>query len=156
MTVVARRFRARPHRSAHETWIQIRDLICHANAKAKAEFDLLGGQVASLISDEVLRNHPIVVIGSGARLRIYCLYDEDAIGGDEHNEAPLTWNPLSVHDWLIHLPCPKEDVAWMKRQIDGESGRFIIYDPSQGILEDEVVKSEAEELTIDAEAFRKL
>jgi hypothetical protein len=36
----------------------------------------------SLIAAEAMRDSPIVVHGVGPRLRVYCLYDDEAILGE--------------------------------------------------------------------------
>ena len=156
MTIIARRFRARPFRTAHETWIRIRDTICHSNAEAKTEFDFVAGNASSLISDEALKDDPMIVVGSGSRLRVYCIYDDDAISGEDQNEGLLSWNPLSS-DWAIHLPCPKEDLLWMKKQLKEKSTRFFVYDATVGYeSEDEQVEKTIDDFSIDAEGFRNL
>ena len=38
-----------------------------------------------------MRNSPVVVHGVGPRLRVYCVYDEDAILEEGVSEEPLAW-----------------------------------------------------------------
>lgn len=156
MTVIARRFRARPFRTSHVTLEMIRDLICHSNKSAKAEFDLVAGYVSSLISDEVLKEDPVIVRGNGPRLRIYCVYDEDAISDEEQNEDSLRWDPLSS-DWKVYLPCPSEDLDWMRKQVGAKSAKFVVYDRAEGCeIEEDRAEKSTDELLIDAEGFRNL
>jgi len=157
MTVVARRFVARPVRTAGETWAAITNLICETDRSAAAEFLNVSGIVSSLIADEALRNDPFVLVGSGPRLRVYCLYDEDAISADEKNEDALTWKPTEK-EWKAFLPCASEDIGWVTEALKKQSSRFFAYDIAKGIGEETEVtkKSQSSDMTINTEGFMNL
>ena len=126
MSVVARRFIASPVRTSSDTWETIIGIIAAGDLVAK---DLLGtvtGIVATIIADETPARNPITIVGSGSRLRIYCLYGEDALG-DESNEAKLSWNPFTKTDWEIHFPVEDEDYDWVTKEFSRKGSRFKTY-----------------------------
>lgn len=155
MTVVARRFSARPERTSIETWSAITELICKTNKEAKTDFQKIGGVAAALIAEETFRNDPLVMTGSGPRLRIYCLYDEDALTGDDRNEDPLNWNPTEG-DWKVFLPCSSEDFNWVTNSLKAKNAKFVAYDVEKGIAEETQTTSESKQFIIDVEAFKEL
>lgn len=126
MSVVARRFTASPVRTSSETWETIIGIIAADDTAAKNELAALTGIVATIIADETPARNPITLIGNGSRLRIYCLYGEDALG-DESSEAKLSWNPFSKTDWEIHFPVEKEDLAWVTKEFSRKGNRFKTY-----------------------------
>ena len=71
MSVVARRIRATPERSASETWRAIVDLLAPGNGSARVELMSIEGIASSIISTESPKESPIVVKGEGPRIRIY-------------------------------------------------------------------------------------
>lgn len=119
MTVVARRFASVPARSAVDTWQAIVALIApDAASPARDELAAVGGVVCSLIASEM--KGAIVVHGSGPRLRIYCLFGDDAIEGDEVSEGGLTFVPTSG-DWRVSLPCPADELEWVRNRLRGSA-----------------------------------
>src|SRR3546814_20149421 len=60
------------------------------------------GVAASLIADQAPKSAPIVATCDGPRTRIYCLFYEDAIDGDDANEEVLGFEPLKG-DWGVSL-----------------------------------------------------
>jgi len=112
MTVVARTFCSIPKRSALETWAAIVDLLApRAGSDARRELGAVAGIASSLITREAM-NSPIVVYGCGPRVRIYCVYYEDAITGDAANENKLAFDATDG-DWQMSLPCPADDLDWV-------------------------------------------
>src|SRR5260370_36015058 len=108
MPVAARRVRATPARSASEAWTVIMDLLAPSSVPAaRGEVEAIAGIASGLIADEAM-TAPIVVFGSGPRVRLYCLYDEEAISGEDANESPLAFDATSG-DWQMSLPCPAAD-----------------------------------------------
>ena len=79
MTVIARRFISIPERSASGTWSAISELLA-PEPGLPAELASVAGVASSLISREAMTS-PIVVWGAGPRVRIYCLYNDDASRG---------------------------------------------------------------------------
>lgn len=114
MSVIARRIVASPVRTASEVWQIIVDLIAPADgSEARSELGAVAGVGCSLIAAESMRTAPIVVSGVGPRVRIYCLYDDDAIIGERANEGALPVD-ITAGDWLMSLPCPTEDLSWVQ------------------------------------------
>ena len=154
-TIVVRRIAATPVRSAAETWDFIASLLAPAGSEARQELDHVGGIAASLIAAEAPRDSAIVVAGIGARLRIYCLYDEAAIVGDEASEEALSWDPTDG-DWAMSLPCNADDLAWVKAALAQQSTRITARDLAEAAPSDltDVDKSKRIELgPVNAEAF---
>ena len=63
MSVVARRIRATPERSASETWQVIVDLLAPDDGSARVELMSIEGIASSIISTESPKDSPIVVQG---------------------------------------------------------------------------------------------
>lgn len=83
-TVVSRTFRSSPHRDALQTWDAIVELLTQGkDGTARSELRAVAGVAASLIADQAPKSAPIVATCDGPRTRIYCLFDEDAIDGDD-------------------------------------------------------------------------
>jgi hypothetical protein len=155
MTVVARRFLARPVRGATETWAAIVDCVCKSDPQSRREFEKITGEASALIASDIMKEYPFVIMGSGPRLRVYCLYDEDAISGDDKNEEPLGWNPTEG-DCMAYLPCTTEECDFFKATLHKKTSRIKCYDVKEGIPEQEQAEAKSEGLTIDIEGFRKL
>lgn len=153
MSVIARRIRATPERSGSEVWAVITDLIAAADAAARKDLVAASGVAASTIADEMPKEAPIVVVGCGPRLRIYCLYGEDAISGEGSNETALNWDPTEG-DWKMWLPASKEDLDWMKAVLDKLAPRITAYDPQTDEPGNTAQPSRAE-FSINLEAFKR-
>ena len=157
MTVVSRKFISVPERTATATWKAISDLLsADAQSDAGCELAAVSGIACSLITHEAMTS-PIVVFGSGPRVRIYCLYNDDAIEGDDANEGSLAFNPTAGH-WKMSLPCPLDDLDWVQSALRGKSARITARDMNTSV--DEVGKDASSESAtreaIDVEAFFKL
>src|ERR1035437_9708602 len=105
MTVVARRIISTPVRSASETWTVITNLLAPADGEGRRELAHVGGVACSLISSEAPAKDAIVVWGNGPRVRVYCLFGEDAITGDDKAESSLATCPTDG-DWRMGLTSP--------------------------------------------------
>jgi hypothetical protein len=116
-TVVKRLLRATPQRTAAEVWLVITELVApDKSSTARAELNAISGLMGQIIASEALKDDPLVFFGSGPRLRIYCLYNEDAIGGDGESENSLAFVPTDG-DWRISIPCLSEDLAWVQTEL---------------------------------------
>ena len=104
-TVVVRRVVATPGRPAAMAWKVIADLVAPPGSAAREEINAVAGIAISLIAAESMRDSAIVVHGVGPRLRVYCLYDDDAILAEGSSEDLLAWCPTNG-DWAMSLPCP--------------------------------------------------
>ncbi len=145
MSVIARRFRATPYRSAAETWKLIALLIApDKTSAAYKELDSVCGIASSLITSEAMKDAAVVCSGSGPRVRIYCLYDEEAILGEEAKEDPLCFVPTEDEDWNVSLPCPTEDLSWVKSALKKRSGHITARDLSERLGPEESKKEEAQ------------
>ena len=121
MTIIARTFASIPTRSASETWEAIAALIApDTNSAARRELDAVAGTACSCIADETLESDPLVVYGSGPRLRVYALYGDAAIEGDAVNESSLSFVPTDG-DWHMSIPCLSEDLGWVQRSLKAVS-----------------------------------
>lgn len=161
MTVVARKFRSVPERTSAETWNAILKLLAAGPDSAAAqEMASVTGVASSLITREAM-TAPIIMRGSGPRVRIYCLYNEDAVEGDDANENPLTFDATSG-DWQMSLPCPADDLAWVERALAAKSSRITARDMKTSVLDEEENKQcqsdDKPESSdgVDLEAFFKL
>lgn len=152
MTLVSRRFVATPERTATETWQAITTLICQDDSSARQEFEAVNGCGANSIVEEALRNHPLVVRGSGPRLRVYTLHGDDAVGGDDKKEDALSWNPTEG-TWKVDLPCTSEDLNWVSKELKNKASHFAAYDIAEGAPDEESTKSESASLSSEPGAF---
>ena len=103
MGVVSRRIRATPERGASDAWQVIVNLIAPKDGTARSELLGIEGIASSIIATESPKEAAMVVRGMGPRVRLYCLYDDDAVSGDDANEAALAECPTDG-DWLMSLP----------------------------------------------------
>lgn len=155
MSTVARKFVSVPQRSSRETWDMIALLLApDKTGDAYKEIMKVQGVASSLISRETMESSAIVVYGGpGPRVKVYCLYGNDAIGGDGANETALATVPTQG-DWKMSLPCPSEDLAWVQEALKTDSARITARDMSTSVSDDEEAK---EKLTssqvVDMEAF---
>lgn len=154
-TVVVRRVVATPARPAAEAWDVIKTLIAGSIETDLAHLDEVGGIVISLIAAEAMRDSPLVVHGVGSRLRVYCLYDEDAIAADGASEGALTWQP-TAGDWHMSLPAPEEDLEWVHKALSARSARVTARDMADGDVQDDVMSERKKASTlgpIDLDSF---
>lgn len=156
MTVVARKVRATPERSSSKAWEVIVDLIAPSESEARRELVNIAGIASSLVSDEVFESDPGIVWGAGPRVRIYCLYNEDAITGDDANEAKLSFVPTEG-DWKMSLPCKKEDIEWVNKALEKKSKRVTARERGSSIGEENYTQSNfSKDLEINVEEFLNL
>ncbi|WP_010583106.1 hypothetical protein [Schlesneria paludicola] len=154
MAVVARRIRATPERGAADAWQVIVDLIAPTDGAARRELIGIEGIASSIISTESPKDAAMVVRGNGPRVRMYCLYDDDAIAGDDANESALAECPTEG-DWSMSLPADAEDVSWVRDALAKKSKRVTVREKNETVKDDEEPskKSAATEAAINMEAF---
>lgn len=153
MSTVARRIRATPERPASDAWQVIVDLIAPNDGPSRRELLGVEGIASSLISTESPKDAPMVVQGKGPRVRLYCLYDDEAVSGDEANEAKLTDCPTNG-EWVMSLPADADDVAWVKDALAKKSTRVTVREKSEAVDDGEDKKQSATaEAAINMEAF---
>lgn len=114
------------------------------------------GVASYIITEKILEEHPVVVRGvSGPRLRVYCVYDDDALDEDKLNEEPLTWSPTADDgSWRVALPVVSGKADVITGLIPEEINHFILYSTDEGVKLKET--QPPEQLTIDRERWRKL
>jgi hypothetical protein len=150
-TRVRRTFRATPVRPASATWAAMVDVMAPAGAPGRPLLEQVAGVAASLIAAEAWRSTPLIVSGVGPQLRIYCRYGEDAILGEDTNEDTLTWSPTDG-DWRAEIPCPPEDLDWVRSALAAISPRFTVVDNTVK-REASIVEGAGPVPAIDEEAF---
>jgi hypothetical protein len=157
MSTVARYFCSIPARLSSTTWKAISDLVCKCDAAAATEFAKVSGIASCLINDKLFAENPMVVKNKGPRLRVYCLYGEDAVTGDDKNEEALSWNP-TADEWHAFLPCTEEEFDETAAALKAKSVKVSAYNIERGISDDEgtPAKSEAQATTVDWGAFKNL
>jgi hypothetical protein len=154
MSVIARRFASIPERTAMATWKAISALLASDSTLGPArELASVAGIASSLITREAMTS-PVVVYGSGPRVRIYCLYNDDAIEGDDANEAPLSFD-ATAGDWKMSLPCPADDLAWVQNSLRAKSTRIFARDMTAPVEDDESGERKFSGDSVDLEAFFK-
>jgi hypothetical protein len=155
-TIMARRVASTPVRTAAETWEKIALLLApDPDSDARKELKKAAGVACSSISSEATKDAPLVVWGGGPKVRVYCLFDDDAITGDDANEDALPKSPTEGN-WKMSIPCPPEDVKWSSAKLASVSTRI-----SARSLEDDVpddmaqAESPAQALSINPDEFLK-
>jgi hypothetical protein len=142
MTVIARRIASIPERSAVDTWSVISQLVAwRSDSPAREELMRVTGIACSLITDEALRDDPLVVFGSGPRVRIYCVYGDDAIERSNVNEGPLSFDATDG-DWRVSLPCPSDDLDWVRRRLGEFSTRITARELGAPVMGEETEETE--------------
>ncbi len=156
-SVVARRISATPARHASGTWAKIVGLIApDQHSEAHKELESVTGIVSSLISDEAFKHAPVVVRGKGPRVRLYCLYDDDAISGEDASEAALVTVPTD-DQWTMSLPCPTDDLEWVQSALKSKSTHITARDLTESVTDEDrdsqSDSSSVKAVTINREAF---
>jgi hypothetical protein len=135
-TVIRRNVRATPHRTGAETWMFICELLTKKGTAARSELESVAGIAEQLVCSESPRYAPIVVYGTGPRIRIYCLYDEDALTGDDANEDSLSFDPTDG-EWKMSIPAEGDDVSWASAEFKKHSAKTVAREKSEPLDEDE-------------------
>lgn len=153
MTVVARNFVSVPVRSANDTWKAICEILAGTNSSAAKELLSIAGIASSLIAREAMTS-PIVMYGSGPRVRIYCLYHDDAIEGDDSDESSLAFD-VTAGDWRMSLPSPVEDLPWVQEALAKKTKRISAREQNTELDETDkdADSSRSIVLKVDREAF---
>ncbi len=123
-----------PVRSAHETWAAIVDLVIDSDSVDADQLDAAASIMESLIADEQPATVPIVFKGSGPRVLVYCLYNEEAMDAGSAVDA-LNSNP-TAGNWRVTAPCEAEDVDWMSKTLKERAARITVHDVKAPPTED--------------------
>jgi hypothetical protein len=118
-----------PARSAADTWQKVIDLITGDGSMHVDDLRAVAGIAASIITDEHPTNDPIIVVGVGLRVVIYCAYGENAVVGTE-NVDELQRNP-TAGDWQVLLPCNETNLPWTSKALAKHTTRVQVYDVAE-------------------------
>jgi hypothetical protein len=154
MSTVRRDFKASPQRTGTETWEAVARLLAPEDGAARRELQSAAGTAGQLIATESVKEFPIIAVGSGPRVHIYCLYDDDALEEDNANEATLAFDATSK-DWKVSIPVLKEDIAWSQTELSKVSSRISVREKSQSFGSEDEKKSASSSLQLDTTAFLK-
>ena len=130
-----------PVRSANETWQAIIDLIAGPDSVDAQTLKAATSVMESLIADEHPATQPIVVKGSGPRLVIYCLFNEEAMEAGKDIDK-LNWNP-TAGDWAMTAPTEAEDVEWMSNTLKTRAPRIAVHDVEKPPADNDADKAES-------------
>ncbi|ARO54862.1 hypothetical protein B2G69_12470 [Methylorubrum zatmanii] len=142
-TVIKRSIRSTPFRDAIGTWELIIGLMTAGKSSAaKTEMMSVSGIVASTIADQCPSAAPIVATCEGPRTRFYCLYDDDALEGDEANEVSLS-HDATKGDWRISIPCSADDLTWVRAALKEKTSRITARDKADDAPVEKSQKTES-------------
>lgn len=144
-----------PVRSAKETWRAIVDLVTGEDTADRHQLEAASSIMESLIADEQPSAVPIVFRGSGPRVLIYCLYNEEAMEAGRGIDA-LNSNP-TAGDWRATAPCEEDDVVWMNNTLKDRAPRIRVHAADEAPTDTELEAAEqaAQPFEIDWEALGK-
>jgi len=159
MSTIRRDFRATPFRSGSEAWDAIAKLLApDAKSPARKELMSVVGVASQLIATESIKKHPIISSGSGPRVRIYCLYDDDALNVDNAKESALAFD-ATAGDWKVSIPVEADDLSWSKAEIKKVSSRISVREKTEAVEGDdeneEKQQSTAGAMAVDLTEFLK-
>jgi hypothetical protein len=153
VTTIARRIVSEPVRDATATWQTIVNLLAPSSmAAARSELLSVTGIACSLIAGEAFKDAPAVMFGTGPRIRIYCLYGDDAMTGDGATESALASSPVSG-EWALSLPCEPDDLEWVSAALKKRSSRITARDLNLPVEEDEKDNADQKSANVNVEAF---
>jgi hypothetical protein len=154
MSIVNRKFGASPLRPAAQVWLAIINAIALNDTGIKDELNRVTGIAAAIIAERTPESFPITIIGSGSRLRVYCLYDDDAISEDVHEDR-LSWNLFESADWQIYFPADESDFEWVNNILKEKGSHFTAYQTGEKIKsEEDASESAIKQLTINIEKLK--
>jgi hypothetical protein len=132
-----------PVRSAAETWQAITALITGSESVDAGTLASAASVMESLIAEEYPAAVPIVVKGSGPRLVIYLLYNEDAMEAGTDIDA-VSWNPTGGPDWSMTAPSEVTDIGWMNNTLKSRAPRISIHDVAKPPTEEDEESASSE------------
>ena len=128
MTVIARRVRATPFRTAGDAWAFISDLIADSHPTARPYLKAAGNAGAMVISEEHTQHNPIRLSGCGPQVRFYTLHGFRAIDGESMSEQSLIITPSDA--WELALPAAGPDFDLVSSALNGIP-HLCTYDPAE-------------------------
>jgi hypothetical protein len=155
MSTIRRDFLSSPHRTGTETWEAIAALLApDANSAARKEILSVTATAAQIISTESAKDFPIISSGSGDRVRIYCLYNEDATDSDNGKEKALAFD-ATAKNWKISIPAEEEDLAWSKAELAKHTNRITVREKNEQLDDEDQTTNASASLKFDLEEFLK-
>lgn len=153
--VIARRFASVPVRSASATWSAIVEMLApDAEHPARVELAAASGVAVSAIASESLAEAPLVVFGNGPRIRIRCVYGEEAVTGEVVNEDPIAMCPVEG-DWRLSIPCQAEDLEWMAENVKRSTARISVRSVNEDVPDSSVQPQRDGQLRVNLAEFFK-
>lgn len=154
-TVVSRRVAATPARTASDTWRRIVAILApDLSSTARSELESIEGVACSCIASEALKDDAVVVQGAGPRVRIYCVFGDDAVSGEDVNEDALAKSP-TAGDWSLSLPCKADDLNWSQALLAKLSSRITARSVGDDVPERSVRAHTPTGRTINLDEFRR-
>jgi hypothetical protein len=152
---MVRRVASTPIRTAMETWDKIMEILApDPESGARKELVSAAGVACAAIASEANKDAGIIIWGGGPRVRVYCVFDEDAITGDGVNEEPLP-RSATEGDWKMSIPCPPEDVTWSNSSLAAVSNRISARSLEEDVDEEQSKSTEVSATTINLAEFLK-
>lgn len=103
-----------------------------------------------------MTDSPIVVYGSGPRVRIYCLFNDAAMEGDKAAEGELAFTATDGN-WNMSIPSPKSDLDWTRTALKAKSSRITVRDEEDKVEDAESTNEKSSSsLTLDKKDFLRL
>jgi len=154
-SVVSRRVASTPARTASDTWRRIIDILApDPKSAARSALESIAGVACSSIASEALKDDAVVVQGSGPRVRVYCVFGDDAVSRDDVDEGTLATVPTEG-DWTLSLPCKADDVAWSQATLAKLSSRITARCVGDDVPERTARTQAAAARTINLDEFRR-
>lgn len=158
-TVYQRTIRASPERLSSEAWAVICALAApDPGSSARKELESVAGLAGTIISARYPLDDGIIIYGGGPRVRFYCIFDENSVSGESAKEDKLPSSPTEG-DWKLSFPCGKEDLAWLKKTLEGKSKRFSLRALGEAVdsaEEDESAQNQSQSsASVNTDAFLK-
>ncbi|MFN7995277.1 MAG: hypothetical protein U0Q18_16840 [Bryobacteraceae bacterium] len=130
----------------------ITNLLAPTEGDGRRELSSVQGVACSLISSEAPSADAIVIWGNGPRVRVYCLFGEDAITGEDKAESALASCPTDG-EWSLSLPCPEEDLVWVRDELAALSKRVTARKLGDSVPDEELASAASAEGLVDKGAF---
>lgn len=141
---VRREISSIPLRTAEATWDTIVELVAGEETVDGDQLIAAATVMASLITDEAFKDHPLTLAGVSHRLVIYLRHGAEAMESGAGIDR-LNWNP-TAGDWRLYVPCPDEDFDWAKRVLGERAPRFVVVKPGDAVGDDEKSDTAQEDL----------
>ena len=155
-TIVKRTIRATPHRTSSAAWRLMKELVApDASSSARRELTKVDAVLGQLIASESFFDEPVVVHGGGPRVRLYCLYNDAAVEGDDADERGLTSCPTEGDGWAMSVPCGEDDFVWVTKDLAKHGRRVTARRAGEPVAEEKGEEVATQSASINLEEFLK-